>query len=355
MKFILNEAEKLKILNLLDVIETNSDISEFYNNYLKYKIECEPNALDIYQTILECNELDGDEEGFVETIEPYKLKNIKQLPYDEFSNNEYLKNIKFPQIKLKNLTFEYDTYLKGEAFISEDITFDNEYRDINQLSFFDKEIKFPYIKQSNRIWMSVVPHEINTMKSAIDEVKGNVLVYGLGLGYFPYMISNKQNVKSITIIEKNKDIIDIFQKYILNQFPNKNKIKVIQSDAFNFQKSQRANGYDFAFVDLWRTAIDGLSLYIKMRKLEVYHKDTKYLYWIENSLISSLRRAIAILISEELSGSDDSKYSKSFNTFDSIINSLHFILKNVNISSYNDVYKVLSTDFIKKITTKINL
>ena len=132
MKFILNEAEKLKILNLLDVIETNSDISEFYNNYLKYKIECEPNALEIYQTILECNELDGDEEGFVETIEPYKLKNIKQLPYDEFSNNEYLKNIKFPQIKFKSLTFEYDTYLKGEAFISEDITFDNEYRDINQ-------------------------------------------------------------------------------------------------------------------------------------------------------------------------------------------------------------------------------
>jgi hypothetical protein len=169
------------------------------------------------------------------------------------------------------------------------------------------------------------------------------------------MISNKQNVKSITIIEKNKDIIDIFQKYILNQFPNKNKIKVIQSDAFNFQKSQRANGYDYAFVDLWRTAIDGLSLYIKMRKLEVYHKDTKYLYWIENSLISSLRRAVAILISEELSGSDDSKYSKSFNTFDSIINSLHFILKNITIKSFDDVHKILSSDYIKKITTKINL
>lgn len=355
MKFILNELETNKIYELLDVIETNNDISEFYNNYLKYKVECEPNAVDIYNKFLEYNELEGDEEGFKENIEPYKLKNIIQLSSEEFLNNPYLKSIIFPNIKYKNISFEYDTYLIGEAFVYKDISVDERFRDINHLAFFDKEIKFPLIKQGNQIWMSITPHEINTMTDDINKVSGRVLVYGLGLGYFPFMISNKNDVKEITIIEKNKVIIDIFLKYILPNFKYKNKIKIIESDAFIFQKGQRAEGYDYAFVDLWRTPIDGLSLYIKMRRHEIYHKSCKYLYWIEDSLLSSFRRALAILIYEELNGADDSKFSKSFNTFDKIINSLHFALKNVTINSYDDVYKIMSKDYLMEIVKRISL
>lgn len=355
MKFKINDVEKEKILNLLDIIETNNDISEFYNNYLKYKVSSKPNALEIYNKLLEYNDLEGDEEGFIETIEPYKLKNIIQLSSDEFLTNPYLKDIIFPDIKIKNISFEYDTYLVGEAFIYKDITNDEMYRDINHLAFFDKEIKFPLIKQGNKIWMSITPHEINTMNDDIKKVKGRVLVYGLGLGYFPFMISNKDEVKEITIIEKNKSIIDVFSKYILPNFKHKNKIKVIESDAFNFQKSQRANGYDYAFIDLWRTPLDGLSVYIKMKKHEVYHKDINYLYWIEDSLISSIRRALAILIYEELEGANDDKFSKSFNTFDIVINSLHFILKNVTINSYDDIHKIMSKEYLLGIVKKITL
>ena len=55
--------------------------------------------------------------------------------------------------------------------------------------------------------MSTIPHEINTMKKDIDIVKNNVLVLGLGIGYFSYLISNKASVKNITILENDEEII----------------------------------------------------------------------------------------------------------------------------------------------------
>ena len=47
--------------------------------------------------------------------------------------------------------------------------------------------------------------------------------------------------------------------------------------------------YDVAFVDTWRDASDGEPMYVKMKKLEQLSPDTKFLYWIENFLISRHR------------------------------------------------------------------
>ena len=60
--------------------------------------------------------------------------------------------------------------------------------------------------------MLITPNEIETMKKSISEATGNVLTYGLGLGYYAYMVSMKENVESVTIVEKDKEIIDLFKK-----------------------------------------------------------------------------------------------------------------------------------------------
>ena len=79
--------------------------------------------------------------------------------------------------------------------------------------------------------MELVPHEINSMEIDINKAKGNILVVGLGLGYFAYMTSNKKEVSSVTILEKDKDIIEIFNSCLLDEFENKSKIKIINDDA----------------------------------------------------------------------------------------------------------------------------
>ena len=48
-------------------------------------------------------------------------------------------------------------------------------------------------------------------------------------------------------------------------------------------------GFDLAFVDTWRDASDGAPMYERMKRLEHLSPDTKFLYWIENFLISRCR------------------------------------------------------------------
>jgi len=47
--------------------------------------------------------------------------------------------------------------------------------------------------------------------------------------------------------------------------------------------------FDLAFVDTWRDASDGAPMYKKMKALEHLSPNTKFLYWIENFLISRLK------------------------------------------------------------------
>ena len=90
--------------------------------------------------------------------------------------------------------------------------------------------------------MLITPNEINTMQPVIDNVSGNVVTFGLGLGYFAYMCSIKNNVNGITIVEKDKNVIELFEKYILPQFEYKDKIKIVNSDAFDFASNM--SGFD---------------------------------------------------------------------------------------------------------------
>ena len=100
--------------------------------------------------------------------------------------------------------------------------------------FLKLNLVFPAILENDRIWMTITPNEIETMKEAVDGAFGHVLTFGLGLGYYAYMVSEKDNVESITIVEINEDVIHLFNKYVLPQFKNARKIKIIKADAFEY-------------------------------------------------------------------------------------------------------------------------
>ena len=149
----------------------------------------------------------------------------------------------------------------------------------------ENNIQYLAVLENNNEWMLITPNEINTMQPIIDEVKGNVVAFGLGLGYFAYMAGIKDDVNSVTIVERDENVIKLFEENILSKFSCKNKIKIIKCDAFEFAKDM--NGYDYAFVDLWHDVSDGVDLYLKMRSME--KENIKYRYWIEDSLLSWIR------------------------------------------------------------------
>ena len=154
----------------------------------------------------------------------------------------------------------------------------------DELGYFDEDVSFPAIYEGNMPWVSACPSEINSMSGSLSEVSGKVLVLGLGLGYYPFIASQKSNVREITIVEINSGIIDIFTRYVLPQFPMKQKIKIVCADAIKYMASVKKGEYDYCFADIWEGAEDGADRYIAIKKYEAQLHGTKFSYWIEDEI-----------------------------------------------------------------------
>jgi len=100
--------------------------------------------------------------------------------------------------------------------------------------------------EKENLWMQHSPIEtglqsIKQFYSSYDIANGNVLLSGLGFGVLPLWLKNKSNVKNITVVEKNKDIIDIF-----NDLNNNHEINIIHEDINNYRSK---TVYDFVGLD----------------------------------------------------------------------------------------------------------
>lgn len=215
----------------------------------------------------------------------YFPKIVKCLNPNDYNENEYYKNIINPKIKQDNIEFKNEYYKPYEGFVFNDIEKDLEGRMYPQVGFFEEQFRYPAILENGRIWMTVTPNEIETMKNPIEKAHGKVLTLGLGLGYYPYMISNKTNVDEIYIIDKNETIINLFKKYILPQFQNKDKIKIIHADALEFLKNDMSkHNFNFVFSDLWHDVSDGVDMYLDIKNYEKLYPNIDFEYWIEKSI-----------------------------------------------------------------------
>jgi len=223
----------------------------------------------------------------------YLSNGVKLLNPSDYLDNPYLKNIKIPKTGEGEWELGYQSYEPYEGFIYRDIECVGDYVEIPQLGFFDRKFSFPTVFEGGREWMAIKPNEIETMKLPIEKARGRVLVYGLGMGYFAYMVSQKDDVESVCIVERDQSVISLFGKHILPQFPNKNKITVVKSDAFEYaEKEMKNGGYGYVFTDLWHDVSDGVDLYLKMKKYEALCPNSHFEYWIEPSILSSVRWSV---------------------------------------------------------------
>ena len=138
--------------------------------------------------------------------------------------------------------------------------------------------------------MSITPNEIYTMEAPIAAATGNVLTFGLGLGYYAYSAHIKPEVTSVTIVEHDPDIIEIFNTYILPQFDYPEKIKVIHADAYEFASKTDSAHYSSVFVDIWYNCMDGINCYLEF--LSMGWIGANISYWLEDVLIDTLKQQL---------------------------------------------------------------
>lgn len=215
----------------------------------------------------------------------YFFEMVHQLDNKTYEENPYYKTIKFPNIKGSRWSFGHASYKPYQAFVCNDFKWKSDGRVIPQIGFFNKTFSYPVVYENGREWMSVTPNEIETMQGAIQRAHGKVLTFGLGLGYFTFMASLKEDVSSVTVIERDEEIIQLFEKHLICQFPKKEKVHIIKSDAFDYAENQMKNGnFDYIYTDLWHDPSDGVALYKRMKSCERFSPQSEFAYWIEPTI-----------------------------------------------------------------------
>lgn len=225
-------------------------------------------------------------------IRDYISRSVRILDAERYKNDPYYKNIKIDNVKDGDWEYKLESYPAFRGVICDDMEIDSDFVEIPPLGFFTEEFHFPAVLEGGNEWMTLTPVDLDTSSEAIEAAHGRVVTFGLGLGYYAYMCSEKPEVEEITVIERSPDVIRLFKKYILPQFTHPEKVRVIECDAFRYAEfDMPKERYDVAFVDTWRDASDGLPMYERMKPLEKLSPDTKFLYWIERFIISR-RRAL---------------------------------------------------------------
>ncbi len=225
-----------------------------------------------------------------ELIRKYLTPSVRLLDANKYRRNPYYVNIHIDDIKDGAWELKHESYNPYRAVIAHDMIVGDDFAEIPPLGFFTESFEFPAVLEGGNEWMTLTPVDLDTCDEAIESAHGKVVTFGLGLGYYAYMASEKDSVDSVTVVEKSREVIRLFKKHILPQFPHKDKVRIVEADAFEYaEKVMPTEGYDVAFVDTWRDASDGAPMYEKMHALEHLSEGTVFLYWIKNFLISRLR------------------------------------------------------------------
>lgn len=240
--------------------------------------------------------------------EYYSLFNpLQRISGFDFMQNPYMENILLKNISVNNIELVEDFYKPHEFVLFDQPTQDKNLLRKYTLGIFDSLAYTYLLKENSNVWMSINPMEINTSKKAISNAHGNVLVLGGGLGYYAYMVSLKENVNKITIVESNSTIKDILENMIIPQFGN-NKVSVINDDSYHFLNTYMSDSYNSVFVDTWPDNVKGMDEYKIYVKYENKYPNVAFDYWLEDSILDSVIVNIYQYISAKLGTEDYQKY-----------------------------------------------
>ena len=237
-------------------------------------------------------------------------KNAVILKSSDYKDNEYYRDIKLNKdIRVGSYILTKNKYLVGEMMTYDIGEIIENNISVPKLGIWQDEFEYITLGESGNAWMTITPNEINTMKKPIENACGRVLTFGLGLGYFGYLASLKENVESVTIVEKSDVVIDIFTKYILPQFKTKDKINIVKADMFEYVKDMDIEKeFDYVFVDIWQDCTE-VYLYLKARKVLKNVKNVIVDYWISGAIEQILLDDILFDYSELLIGNMEGSYS----------------------------------------------
>ncbi|MBL4685230.1 MAG: hypothetical protein JKY37_11615 [Nannocystaceae bacterium] len=110
-------------------------------------------------------------------------------------------------------------------------------------------------------WMSITPAEIMTLRPGTRMAKGRVVIAGLGLGHQLIEVTKRLQVKRVTVVELDQELVD----WIMPQIrPHCRKpVEVIVGDAYEVLPKLKA---DIALIDIFPGYGDGFKRVAELAK-----------------------------------------------------------------------------------------
>lgn len=343
MKFLLNKEEEKKLIALFEQYDNN----DAYYDYL-YDINYEDDAfrkkkeraLKKGQTPLEKKNLLFD---FLEKAHPIKNEFVKKtirwetqvLTAKHFEANPYFKALK--SISFNDNGYRLETPVVHAYYVfsyGDEYNYGANYAINMSLAVLDEDLTYPAIYKDGLENLWLTPNEIREMEVPIALAKGDVLTLGLDIGYYAYMVSLKEEVKNVYIVEADQKLVDIFIKYILPLFPYPEKIHIIRAHPYMFYDTIEDNDYDCIFANFFNGVTYGAATYIEVKRYFSKFKYTQCSYMIENSIITHLRWLVIGVMKDE--------YYHTFDNRNHIEDYIASSLEDYEIKSSDDIDSLLN-------------
>lgn len=106
--------------------------------------------------------------------------------------------------------------------------------------------KFAVLEVDGKVVMSDTYNEQRSNREIVREARGSVLIAGLGMGMILHPILASKDVRSVLVVEKERDVIDLIRPTL----PASDKLSILCADIFEWQPLPGAK-WDVIYFDIW--------------------------------------------------------------------------------------------------------
>lgn len=110
--------------------------------------------------------------------------------------------------------------------------------------------EYALLTVNGEVMMSDTPMERESNQMILEKAHGHVLIGGLGLGMVPLALQEKPEVKRITVIEKNMDVLNLVGSQLYLGGHLDGKIEIIHDDVFAYP-GYGGLKYNTIYMDIW--------------------------------------------------------------------------------------------------------
>ena len=101
------------------------------------------------------------------------------------------------------------------------------------------------------VWMSISPMETESQSIGIQQARGHVVIFGLGMGWAAAATALSKAVTAVTVVEYDPEVIALHRDLdVFAQLPQdvQGKVRIVQGDAYTWTPNEQV---DLLMPDIW--------------------------------------------------------------------------------------------------------